>query len=403
EIREINTYELFDYNVNKKYLPIAPGDIWAKDGSYYILLGQLCDMLIRRDKNARNARIAELFKVEITLDTPKAKYDIIIKGQKKYIYIDNFIDVEDGNKLKSVRIDISTPNLYFADLTILDLGTFNDLGTCEINPKSELAENIKTLLPERRDEYYELLKEEYKNIGAMKIRELSNAMDLYSPLDFSKSKFVYEGDTISYGIKRVCRLKGRYYDSLYNNYLNNKGRIDLNLIDNAPEHIKPVKLKFNLPGDDELTKEFDKFNLWTSKGQEYFKLSELKSVLEDYQELLSFLENDDKVSFEENSHYTLIKESDEEYHLTFKYRFGEKKYMQKEEFSFKDLFDQSKPEKESHFQVIDSEHKISFLDEHGHPRRKITVKELKVGVIIFDKKVILKLEKGILKKELYEE
>ena len=402
EIREINTYELFDYNVNKKYLPIAPGDIWAKDGSYYILLGQLCDMLIRRDKNKRNSRIAELFKIEITSETPDDKYEIKVNGQKKYIYIDNFIDTSDNNKLKSIRIDISTPNLYFADLTVLDLGTFNNNGDCEIDPMSELDDEVKMLLPDRRDEYFEDLKTEYKKIGVMRIRELVSAMDLYSPLDFSITKFKKVDNKVSYGIKRICRLKGRYYDSLYNNYLNNKGRIDLNLIDNAPEDVKPVKLKFNLPGDEETAQEFDQFNLWTSKGQEYFKLAELKNSLANYIELLSFCETE-RVTIIENTNYDLTKVSEEEYHLTFKYRLGEKKYSAKKEFSFKELFGESKPTNNSDFQVLNSQETISFLGENGHATRTVKVEELKIGVKVFDKKVSLRLERGILRKEGYEE
>lgn len=400
ELLEINTFELFDYNVNKKYMPIAPGDIWEKDGSYFILVGQLCDLLLRKN-NTRKAKIAELFKIELAPETPKTKYEIKLVGENKYVYINNFRDKTDGY-YKPIRVEISTPNIYYADLSVLDLCMYNEKGECEIDPNEELRDHIKFILPENNDKYYDELRSDYQKLGEVKVMQLYTAMRFNDPIEFSKTKFKKLGDKYIYGLRRVSRLKGRYFDSLYNNYLNNKGRIDLNLIDNSPELIRQVKLTFDLPGDVESTRVLDNFELWAANGNEYFRLSDIQDALSDYKNLLSFCIND-RLTSNETNQYILVKESQLEYHLTHKYRFGDNNYVQKQEFSFKDLFGEAKPSEDGNFQILNSNNVHSFFNEAGYATRKLTIEELKLGVKIFDKKVKIQLVNGVLERERYEE
>ncbi|GAB3337648.1 hypothetical protein GCM10027429_22300 [Marivirga atlantica] len=399
ELLKINTFEIFDYNVNKKYLPIAPGDIWQIDGSYYMILGQLCDTLLRKD-NTRKAKLAELFKIELSQEIASEKYEVRLSGGNKFVFINNFFDISDNN-YKTIQIEISTPNLFYADFSVLDLCMFNDEGNCIINPYEELENDIKLILPQNKDRYYQNLKIGYQKLAEINIDELLSSMAFNDPIDFPITKVKKVNDKFSYNIKRVCRLKGRYYDSLYNNYLNNKGRIDLNLIDNTPELIRKVTLRFKLPGDDDSTRELKNFDLWSAKGKEFFRLSDVQAALIDYQDLLSF-NIEDKFSLDGITHYKLIKESHVEYHLNHKYRIDDGKYLQKTEFSFNDLFGEVKPNNNPNFQIIDSGEIKSFLNDQGYATKKLTIEELKMGVIIFDKSLKIQLIKGVLKKNKYE-
>ncbi|RRQ48372.1 hypothetical protein DZC72_11715 [Maribacter algicola] len=402
ELRQLNTYELFDNNINKKYLPIAPGDIWESGGNYYILIGQLCDLLLRKKNNNRNARIGELFKLEFGRnDSQKYKYDVILNSGKKNIHIDNFYD-ELNDKYETLKIDISTPNIFFADLEVLDLCMFNSSGKCEIDIKQKLTEDIKLVLSSNKDDYYNKLKNKYSNIGISKIRQIASALELNNPLDFSIINFQVNQGVISHGIRRVCRLKGRYYDSLYNNYLNHRGRIDLNLIDNVEEEVTSIKLTFSLINDPASELTVDNFNLWKSKREVYLNLEELKTSFPLYSELFSKCKVE-KLESSNTTQFILTKESDSEYTLMFKYHFGENDYVQKKEFSFKDLFKESKPIGNDKFMVKGKQEKESFLNEEGHATRKITIEELKLGIIVFDKGAVISLSNGLLIKEKYEE
>ncbi|WP_448635195.1 hypothetical protein [Pedobacter panaciterrae] len=50
---------------------------------------------------------------------------------------------------------------------------------------------------------------------------------------FSSTDIVEEGPKFVFGFSRIARLKGRFYDSLYQQVINYKARIDLNLIEQA--------------------------------------------------------------------------------------------------------------------------------------------------------------------------
>ncbi|WP_448635196.1 hypothetical protein [Pedobacter panaciterrae] len=131
ELEELNSFELFDYNVNKKGLPIFPGDIFEKDGFYYILVGQVCDLLIR-DKGTRGAKIAEFLKLRITSfpDKEEEKFSIFVeKSGRKDVLIHHFWDKD---KFAVAKIEISSKNTYFGEFTVLDLCCFNEDGVSEI-------------------------------------------------------------------------------------------------------------------------------------------------------------------------------------------------------------------------------------------------------------------------------
>ncbi|MBP2615553.1 hypothetical protein [Chryseobacterium jejuense] len=401
ELKLLNTYELFDYNVNKKHLPIAPGDIWESNGNYYILVGQLCDLLLRGGSNKRKSKIAELFKIEFGRHSDqKHKYDIIIDSGKKIIYIDYFL--KNGSDVhETLKIDISTPNICFADLSILDLSMFNESGECSINIDECLNEDVKLVLPTGKDVYYEALRENYIEMKKISFEHILGMLDILEPLDFSKFKFEKEGSIISHKIKRICRLKGRYFDSLYNNYLNNKGRIDLNLIDNIEEEVEAIILNFELGEGIDSKHELRDFHLYKSKKDKYIKLSDLKLRLPAYEKLFSYAQSE-KLTMDSKLQYELIENNEGIYTLQYKYHFNNKDYSSKSLFSFKDLFSKTRPDAEGKFLIEGNDEELSFIEE-GHPKRKISIEELKKGIFVPDEKQKLKLINGVLEREVYEE
>lgn len=397
ELKELNTYELFDYNINKKHLSIAPGDIWKDDnGDYYILVGQLCDLLLRKESNDRNARIGELLKIEFGT-SQKTKFDIVVSNGKKSIYIDNFYDklVKD---YKTIKVDISTPNIFFADLKVLDLAMYNEKGLCDIDISAELDESIKQVLSANRDIYYETLKEDYENIGVLNVRQLAATLSL-DPVDFSKLKFQRDGNVVSHGLQRICRLKGRYFDSLYNNYLNNKGRIDLNLIDTTVEtsEIKTLHCQF---GNDSSFRKSIELDIYTNKKGSYILKKELLLMLpEEFHELAFYF--DDEIKLSDKKIAEIITIDDKSFELKFRYRLNDKKVAEisDNELDYRSLFkDYPGNYKEKSFHPVGNPN-----DAKPFSAKKVNINELISGIIIPDTKEKLAIINGILKIEQIEQ
>lgn len=318
DINDLNNYELFDDNVNKKLLPIAPGDIWYSNGDYYILMGQLCDMLIRKGNeeskiNTRNGKIGEFLKISFEkIDLKKDKYYVEVINNKKSVYIQNFIDIE--GEYQRLKIDISTPNIDFTELRILDLCMFNLDGECKLNVNKELDTDIKNMLNDNKDIYFENLQKKYKNIGFNNLSQIIAVLDDDNPIKFGMTSFIFNNNIVDYGLKRVSRLKGRYYDSLYNNFINNKGRIDLNLIDNYAIKSKKIKLRCKI-GNFENSVEEIEIDFYSNKDQKYFlKKDFLKALTHNYNDLINIL--NDQINPSDKNHFLFI-DDEGSYELLF--------------------------------------------------------------------------------------
>ncbi|MBH1959614.1 MAG: hypothetical protein I8H68_05850 [Flavobacteriia bacterium] len=398
ELKKLNSYELFDYNVNKKHLSIAPGDIWRADnGDYYILVGQLCDMMLRKESNKRNARIGELFKI-VFGTSQKTKFDIIVSSGKKSVYVDNFYDdVEED--YKTIRVDITSPNIFLANLKILDLAMYNDKGLCSISINSELEETVRQILPTSRDSYHEILKEEYKKI--LELDELLLAATLEAdPIDFSRLKFYSEDNTISHGLRRICRLKGRYFDSLYNQYLNNKGRIDLNLIDNSAE-IGEAKTLYLQYGNESSSKKSISITLYTSRHTSYFSKKELLSLLPDeFQELANYFDDEIKLTDKKIAEF-IINDDDDSILAKFRYRISETKLAEitETEFDYRSLFKSH----QNRYKDKSFRDNSETAEQKRFSNNKISLQELLSGIIIQDTNEKVIFVNGVLKIEQIEQ
>jgi len=284
EIKEIRSFELFDYSINKRYLPIAPGDIWLINGNYYILVGQLCDILLRENTNKRNSKIAEFLPIKLHLPKEEdgVKKYYVKTGKSKRIFIENFIDSSGENM--TMAIGVSTPEIYTSDFNLLDLAMFNNEGDCKIEINSKLSREITNVLPAGKEKLHEHLSEIINNIPEAHRSEYSDL----SPINLNLFDFVKDGNVVSYNAKRMARLRGRYYDSLYNNYINVKSRVDLNLVDNSPEIPYSVELDCQFAGQETTKISIQNAVLWKKLGNEYFKTTELLELLPDpFKELIS--------------------------------------------------------------------------------------------------------------------
>ncbi len=232
DLEKLNSFELFDSNINRKGLPIFPGDIFLKDGEYYILVGQVCDLLIR-DTGKRGAKIAEFLKFKVIPfgDEEQEKFTVAVdKKGKKDVLIQHFFDLN-IDSYGVAAIEITSKNTYYGDFNVLDLCYYNAGGNSELIINGiESYRNVPWVTSEKYT-YLEGLHGYFTanqgNLAANK------ALVDEEMMVFSASDLAEEDGKMVFGFKRISRLKGRFYDSLYQQLINYKARIDLNLIDQA--------------------------------------------------------------------------------------------------------------------------------------------------------------------------
>lgn len=276
-IQKLETSEVFDYSINKKFLPPAPGDIFKFENSYFVLVGQECDILLRRDKNERKAKKAELLfaKDEDRLDKKK-------NNDNQTISFDNFENKE--KEIRSLKINFTYGKMQLIDFQILDLCMFNDDGKCKINTATILSEDIASLLPEGKDLYFKELQTKFNSLIKIKETFEKNDIDNYLKQELD---YTFDDNNIIYSIQRVCRLKGNFKYLLNHYYWSYRGRIDLNEIGFRKKIPFLVKLIIKYEGTDiqygsfEIEKHVDenKFYIELSELQEkYQKLSNIGNI-----------------------------------------------------------------------------------------------------------------------------
>lgn len=242
DFRDISGNELFDFSVNAKHLPIAPGDVFfTKQKKYYVLVGQTCDLSIRSNTNKRNALVAELLSSEFNSITQVENYYMktlnLAKNDEKVI--DNlnrkigrcdtsllFKGFKHNNEYGYLRIKHTTNSLKLIDFSILDLCTYNHNGSCSIDLDKGLTMPLVNYLSQstinRYDEIKRLiegLKETPPEVKGM-IEEKTNGLFTYFE----------NGKNISFPFKRICRIKGNFNKLIHHNYWHYRSRVDMNEI-----------------------------------------------------------------------------------------------------------------------------------------------------------------------------
>lgn len=231
DLNMLNTFEAFDYNVNKFYQPPAAGDVFIdNDGKIYILVGQDCDIMMSETRKRRNA-ISELIPAQIVSQTETFK----LKNNLSYMMINNFRKSPEDTS-SCLKIDY-TKRVYLEN-ELINLCTYNPDGQCCIDLDAALPEDRANIMMPYLIEYYSELQKYYNSIKTLK-SQASEAFDIfldntYAPRLISVHKYEEESaNKLSYPLRRICRLTETYILYLYKLYLEYRGRQPYNTINLA--------------------------------------------------------------------------------------------------------------------------------------------------------------------------
>lgn len=230
DMSDINTHEAFDYEINRFYQPVAPGDIFlTSDRRIYILVGQACDMMMRDEHSRRNG-LCEL--VEATAVPLKWKEKTI--DNLTNVWINNFTF---ENSTLALKIDYQ--HRHFMDNEVLSLCSYNTEGICRINTTSDLPAKCLRMLQPYQIRYYSELQEYFKAVyeicSSQTTRPLFDVIcdDKYTSRIIKTSGYEKTDNGLLYGMKRIAHVKSHYYLYLYKLYLEHRGRLPFETINLA--------------------------------------------------------------------------------------------------------------------------------------------------------------------------
>ncbi len=228
-------FEQYDYQINEFMSPPMTGDIFFIKGNYYLLVGQECDLSIR--KGGRNNSVAELIHISLVKDMDMGNFKEDFNFER--LLLGKFLTI-DGQS-SNIAIDCTKRELI--DNEILDICAFNNLGVSEIYLDESLEVEAKYLLPGEWQQYYEdlrlrlsglkkkyeIIKDNEENLG-FNVEQLVNDMGashnkrLVSIIDFQ-----IMDNVVKYDVQRVCRVRNHVL--LINKmYLEYRGRQAFNTI-----------------------------------------------------------------------------------------------------------------------------------------------------------------------------
>lgn len=223
EMLSLNTFEAFDFGVNRYREPLASGDIFLINKKICILLGQDCDMMNSITRTRKNG-ISEL----VTASTiNQNNIDSAVKLNGQYIFISNFRKNKD-DVVKTLKVRYSSRE--FVENQILQLCQFNDEGKCyiDINTRQYKASGVEP-------EYYEnmyadlvsyfealfIINKSVKMAFELIVKD-SQSSRLISLIDYEQNQA--ERGIVEYKVRRICRLKHPYMLYVYKMYLEHQGR-----------------------------------------------------------------------------------------------------------------------------------------------------------------------------------
>lgn len=237
----INSFEIFDPHVNKKHLPISPGDIFQSNDKYYVLVGQACDTSCRSN-STRKTNVAELLEASITTKKYSDKAQMISENDGTSVIFRHF---PIGNETKQLKIDVN--KIRTCPFDLLDLAVYNTDGKCNIDTGETLNSLANNILPKGQKDKYYLLQQSLRNLFSQHsiLSPLKDELFQHLTFHFLSPTLHFEkydangidNFKIDTKLKRLVRLKGNF------NYFLNKarhdyiGRVDLNGIHFNSEHV----------------------------------------------------------------------------------------------------------------------------------------------------------------------
>lgn len=222
-LQELNTFEMFDYNVNRRHLPPAPGDVFMINNEYYILVGQECDTIVREDKASRNNGSADLLKCNFVPNILDNKIDTGVRN----VIFNYFVSQDEPGAL-----DVQLNQPMSCDFNIVDTVTFNTSGVGSIALEMNLDKDIEKLLPNAWIKYYNILQSKFKKIDDFNKILLAQGKKLsdLSSSEFDAFSYEEKYGFVEYPLKRICRLNGEFKDLLVKSYWNYRSRAGVNTI-----------------------------------------------------------------------------------------------------------------------------------------------------------------------------
>lgn len=320
EMLNLNTFETFDFSVNKYREPIASGDIFLINKKIYILLGQDCDMMNSSTRKRKNG-ISEL--VNATTAN-QSSLDGSVKLNGQFLFISNFRKNEEDT-VKTLKVRYSSRE--FIENQILQLCQFNDEGKCilDVNKKQYNTSGVEP-------EYYETLYEELvsyyealltlnkkENVALERILNNSQSSRVLRLNDYVHNQ--EQNGVVEYKIRRICRLRHPYMLYLYKMYLEHQGRHPFDCMNMSRVQEMQVKLKQNdstfVSVDMVLTPDRDMNRSHIENMDWYIDISNLENAVSN---LLGL-----SVKIQENTQYIEIKEEGTKFECMLDS--GEKKKM----------------------------------------------------------------------------
>lgn len=222
---ELYSNDSYDKTVNALHKMIDVGDVFEVNGSYFVLIGQECDLGLR-STGERKTEVLEFVAAHVYDSATE-----IIKNQFTYeqAIIANF-PTEDGS-LKYLTVDCG--KRYYAKPEVFDICTYNSEGKSTINISTPLESNVRTLLSEglinlyvqiqQHFQKYRQVKEKIEDVGLFKSFVKTVGLSNEKNQVIGYDDFLLENDTVTYPVKRVCRLR-KHAQLLHRMYLNYRGR-----------------------------------------------------------------------------------------------------------------------------------------------------------------------------------
>lgn len=221
DLQQLNTLEAFDYTVNDYFLPVTAGDIFtnSKD-EWFVLIGQDCDMARSITRTPKDA-LAELLPAKVRTQTDFEKWTNDLRSASIYSFRKN---LDAGCEVLQVEYQ---KREYIAN-EILNLCSFNSTGECKISLSDSIGQEQHMLMPDYMVEYYSKLQQFFLATKTLRI-QAEDAFEIvlskeHSPRLLSFKDFDKTSDTVSFDLKRVCRLTHDYVFYLYKLYLEYRGR-----------------------------------------------------------------------------------------------------------------------------------------------------------------------------------
>ncbi|WP_421917987.1 hypothetical protein [Marinifilum sp.] len=371
DLKQLNCFEIFDYSINKKYSPIGNGDVFKIEDEYYVLMAQSCDVSLRASNNKRKLKNADLVRIKFREGILENKYVIDVNESESVVRLNYFKSEGIFGSISVKFNDIKT-----CDYVVLDLCSYNNDGKSSIEINTDLGGEVANVLASNRIEYYNDINRMLNEVKDIEIPQIITQ----HLNDFNIWNGSIDGRTFNWSANRVCRIKGEFLSSLYNEYSKFKSRVGLNNLFPAAEIAVLKKIYVSYPSN-HLERAYD-INLWESKGNRFIKLDELTSKIYGDFNVLGFLDLPEEIKIEESKKYKLI-QSDDKLRLELAY-YNHVKNL---------------PHRKSRITCSDLKLKSQELKtEEGEtilPNR-INIANINGGIIVEEENKIIKLDGGIL-------